>query len=71
MTPTSASITIPISSSFEWDELVELILKGQVIPIIGEALLVAAGGQSYLNSGHCGWPRRLTWNPPRCRSRAV
>lgn len=46
MTPTSASITIPISSSFEWDELVELILKGQVIPIIGEALLVAAGGQS-------------------------
>ncbi len=55
MTPVSAIVSTPVSRAFEWDELVELILKGQVIPIIGEALLVAADGQSLPDQ----WARRL------------
>jgi hypothetical protein len=55
MTPASAIVSTPVSHSFEWDELVELILKGQVIPIAGEALLVAADGQSL----PAQWARRL------------
>lgn len=55
MTPASAIVSTPVSRSFEWDELVELILKGQVIPIVGEALLVDVDGQSLPDQ----WARRL------------
>ena len=55
MTPASAIVSTPVSRSFDWDELVQLILEGLVIPIVGEALLVDADGQSL----PAQWARRL------------
>lgn len=55
VTPGSAIVAPPVSRSFDWDELVQLILEGLVIPIVGEALLVTADGQPLPEQ----WARRL------------
>ena len=55
MTPAAAIVSTPVSRSFDWDELVQLILEGLVIPIVGEALLVHADGQSL----PAQWARRV------------
>ena len=40
MTTAAAALSTASAHSFDWDELLSLILEGQVIPIVGEALLV-------------------------------